>query len=101
VRGRAGVEEDEAFRHGVSCTSYGGPWWQGGGCRRYGVAGGAVRLCQPGDEKVRRPGKFNEYQTPAMRGEINGPFEICPKVASRVLTNSIGIKLTLIPAGSS
>jgi formylglycine-generating enzyme len=43
--------------------------------------------------------KFNEYQTPAMRGEINGPFEICPKIASRTITNSIGMKLALIPAG--
>ena len=63
--------------------------------------------------------KFNEYQTPALKGDINGPFEICtagggpaamvpgltpsvPPLGSsgeRTFTNSLGMKLVLIPAG--
>ena len=73
--------------------------------------------------------KFNEYQTPALKGEINGDFEICSASIPRVMpemipsntptvpapqavrpqlqrvqagpeiTNSIGMKLRLIPAG--
>jgi formylglycine-generating enzyme required for sulfatase activity len=43
----------------------------------------------------------NDYQSPALRGEIEGVFELgraSPPPGS-VITNSIGIKLTLIPAG--
>ena len=43
--------------------------------------------------------KFNESQTPAIRGDINGPFEICKKTTPKSLNNSIGMKLVLIPAG--
>jgi len=58
--------------------------------------------------------KFNGFQTPALKGEINGPFEICLASSSRpapeptrtpsggeakTLTNSIGMKLVLIPSG--
>ncbi len=65
--------------------------------------------------------KFNESQTPALRGEISGSFEICtaggglsaampglppsspspartPK-AGETITNSIGMKMVLLPAG--
>jgi formylglycine-generating enzyme len=68
--------------------------------------------------------KFNEYQTPALDCKISGPFEICSLVvtrpvlpssgsvmpaekatpppgssAAKMVTNSIGMKLVLIPAG--
>ncbi len=52
---------------------------------------------------------FNNYQSPAFDGKMNGPWEICrsstnlpgsliPRDA-RKITNSIGMKLVLIPAG--
>jgi formylglycine-generating enzyme required for sulfatase activity len=43
--------------------------------------------------------KFNEYQTPALKGDINGPFEIAAR--AKTITNGIGMKLALIPAGES
>ena len=44
--------------------------------------------------------KFNDYQTPALKGEISGPFEIGKaRQQQREITNSIGMKLVLIPAG--
>lgn len=69
--------------------------------------------------------EFSDYQTPALKGEISGPFEVCRAVSVRptrvsinatpvvsasptplpttptgnTITNSIGMKLVLIPAG--
>jgi formylglycine-generating enzyme required for sulfatase activity len=63
--------------------------------------------------------RFSDLQTPALKGEINGPFEICTAThistatlpgrtpvtpsqmpsAGGTITNSIGMKLVLIPAG--
>lgn len=52
--------------------------------------------------------KYNDFQTPALKGEIHGPFEICstvPKIEppkpkqEPEITNSLGMKLKLIPAG--
>jgi formylglycine-generating enzyme required for sulfatase activity len=43
--------------------------------------------------------KFNGFQTPALRGDVNGPFEIGKAESAKTITNSIGMKLTLIPAG--
>jgi formylglycine-generating enzyme required for sulfatase activity len=34
-----------------------------------------------------------------MEGKISGPFVICPNIAFRTITNSIGMKLVLIPPG--
>ena len=52
---------------------------------------------------------FNNYQSPALEGTINGPWEICrsstnlpePLVPrdARKITNSLGMKLVLIPPG--
>jgi formylglycine-generating enzyme required for sulfatase activity len=43
--------------------------------------------------------EFNESQTPALKGEISGPFEICSAAPAKPIINSIGMKLVLIPAG--
>jgi formylglycine-generating enzyme required for sulfatase activity len=43
--------------------------------------------------------EFNESQTPALKAEVNGPFEICPVGLAKSVINSIGMKLVLIPAG--
>ena len=43
--------------------------------------------------------KFNDFQTPAWKGEINGPWEICKPGQATTVTNSLGIKLVRIPAG--
>lgn len=43
--------------------------------------------------------KFNDYQTPALRGQINGPFEICNAASGKLIVNSIGLKMALIPSG--
>ena len=42
---------------------------------------------------------FNDYQTPALKGEINGPFELGKVRTVKTITNSLGMKLVLIPAG--
>jgi formylglycine-generating enzyme required for sulfatase activity len=43
--------------------------------------------------------QFSDLQTPALKGEISGPFEICPPLAAKEITNTLGMKLVLIPAG--
>lgn len=43
----------------------------------------------------------NAYQSPALRGELHGVFELgrAGPTPGSVITNSIGMKLTLVPAG--
>jgi len=43
--------------------------------------------------------KFSGLQVPALRGEINGVFELARPGSLDEITNSIGMKLRLIPAG--
>jgi len=43
--------------------------------------------------------KFNEYQTPALKGDIQGPFEICAATPNRPVVNSLGMRLVRISAG--
>jgi hypothetical protein len=43
--------------------------------------------------------KFNGFQTPALRGDVNGPFEIGKAAPAKTIANSLGMKLTLISAG--
>ena len=43
--------------------------------------------------------KLSDYQTPALDGHIDGPFELCPAGQGGEIVNSLGMKLVLIPAG--
>jgi formylglycine-generating enzyme required for sulfatase activity len=90
--------EDEGLKHGVFMHHV----LKGLGGAADGNRNGRVSLPElyefaSNETKVHVLNRFNDIQVPALRGEINGVFE-WPRTLE-MATNSIGMKLILMPAG--
>ena len=92
--------EDEQFQHGVFTH-----FLLEGLSGKAASVGGTVTLAGLYDyaslqTKIHVARRFNDYQTPALQGQISGPFEIGTALPSgHSITDSIGMKLVLIPPG--
>jgi formylglycine-generating enzyme required for sulfatase activity len=92
--------EDEEMKHGVFMHHV----LKGLGGEADGNRNGRVTLNElydyaSSETKVYVATKFREVQVPAQRGEINGVFELPRGAPQPEITNSLGMRLRLIPAG--
>jgi formylglycine-generating enzyme required for sulfatase activity len=92
--------EDEGLKHGVFMHHVlDGLSGKADGNKNGRVTLGELYDYASSETKLHVFNKFNDAQVPAQRGEINGVFELPRSSRTVEIVNSIGLRLTQLPAG--